>query len=52
MLNKWFTGMHSAAKSMSEHMVFEKAQSFCDELEVIDKCTFSEGSNKKITCED
>ena len=49
MLNKWFTGMHSAGKPMSGHMVIEKAKLFCDELEVTDKCTFSEGSNKKIT---
>jgi len=51
-LKKWFTGMHSAGKHMSGHMVIEKAKSFCDELEVTDKCTFSEGSNKKkkTTC--
>ena len=47
MLTKWFTGMHSARKPMSGHMVIEKPKSFCEELEVTDKCTFSEGSNKK-----
>ena len=35
---------------MSECMVIEIAKSFCDELEVTDKCTLFEGSNKKITC--
>ena len=47
MLNRWFTGINSAGKSMSECMVIEIAKSFCDELAVTDKCTFSEGSNKK-----
>ena len=31
-------------------MIIETAESFYDEMKMTDKCTFSEGSNKKIAC--
>jgi len=49
-LNKWFTGMHSAGKPTSGRMVIEKAKSFCDEPEVTDKCTLLRAVKKISTC--
>jgi hypothetical protein len=33
---------------MTGPTIMEKAKSFYDELEIADKCTFSEGNNKKL----
>jgi hypothetical protein len=40
--------MHSEEKPMAGHMIIEKRESFHDEVKIADKCTFSEGSNKKL----
>jgi hypothetical protein len=40
--------MHSEGKLMIGLMVIEEAKSFYDEIEVIDKCIFSEGSIKTV----
>jgi hypothetical protein len=34
---------------MTGPVIVEKAESFYGEISVTDKCTFSEGNNKKIT---
>jgi hypothetical protein len=33
----------SAGKSMTGHMIFEKAKYFYDEMKITDRCTFSKG---------
>jgi hypothetical protein len=47
-LYKWFTTMRSEVKPVTGPMIIEKAKSFHDEMKIPDKCTFSEGSNKKF----
>jgi hypothetical protein len=51
MLCKWFTAMCSEGKALSGLMIIERAKSFCGEIKITDKCTFSDGwlqSNKKL----
>jgi hypothetical protein len=43
MCYKWFTAVHTEEKPMTGAVIIEKARSFCDEMEVVDKCAFSEG---------
>jgi hypothetical protein len=43
MLYKWFASMCSEGKPMTGPMIIEKAEHFYDEMEIIDKCVFSEG---------
>jgi hypothetical protein len=40
--------MHSEGKPMTGPMITEKVKSFYDEIKISNKCTFSEGSNKKL----
>jgi hypothetical protein len=47
-LCKWFTEIHSDGKDVSGATVIEKAKSFYNEIKITHKCTFSEGSNKKL----
>jgi hypothetical protein len=47
-LYKWFTTVSSEVKHVSGPMIIEKAESFYVEMEMTDKCTFSEDSNKKL----
>jgi hypothetical protein len=48
-LYKWFTAMCLEWKCVTGTKI-ETAECFYDEMKMTDKCTFSEGSNKKITC--
>jgi hypothetical protein len=47
-LRKWFTAIYSRERPVTGRVVIEKVKSFYDEVKVTDKCTFSEGSNKKL----
>jgi len=47
-LCKWFRATHSDRKEVTGAMIIEKAKSFYNEMNIIHKCTFSEGSNKKL----
>lgn len=38
--------VHSEGKPVAGHMIIEKGESFYDEVEITDKCEFSDGSNK------
>jgi hypothetical protein len=38
-----FTVIRSEGNPVSGLMIIEKSRSFCDEMKVIDKCTFLEG---------
>ena len=40
-LCKWFTAMHSEGQPMIWPMITEKANTFYDEIQITDKCTFS-----------
>ena len=48
MLYKWFKTLCSEVKRMAGPVIIEKAKSFYVEMKIIDKCTFSEGSTKKL----
>jgi hypothetical protein len=43
----WLTAVRSKGKAMTWPMLIGKAKSFYDEMKIIDKCTFFEGSNNK-----
>jgi hypothetical protein len=47
-LYKRFTGVCSEVKHVTGPMIIEKAESFYVKMKMTDKCTFSEGSNKKL----
>jgi hypothetical protein len=47
-LNQWSTERHSEGKPMNGPMIFQKAVFFYDEIKITDKCTYSEGRNKKL----
>ena len=47
-LCKWLLEIHPDKKGVSGAMIIEKAKSFYNEIKITDKCTFSEGSNKKL----
>jgi hypothetical protein len=40
--------MLSKRKPKTGHIIIEKAKYFYDEMEITDKCTCLEGSNKKL----
>jgi hypothetical protein len=42
----WFTAVPTKGKVVAWPMLIGKAKSFYDQMKIIDKCTFSEGSNK------
>ena len=44
----WFIAMHSKGKSMTGPVIIEKAKYLYDEMQIIDRCTFSQGSNEKL----
>jgi hypothetical protein len=44
----WFTAMHSKGKSMSGPVIIEKTKYLYDEMQITDRCTFSQGSNEKL----
>jgi len=44
----WFTAMHSKGKSMTGPVITEKAKYLYDEMQITDRCTFSQGSNEKL----
>ena len=46
-LLKWFIAIHLKEKPITGTVNIKEAKSFCDEMKVIDKCTFSEDSNNK-----
>jgi hypothetical protein len=47
-LYMWFTAVPTKGKAVTWPMLMRKAKSFCDEMKIIDKCTFLEGSKNKI----
>ena len=42
-LYKWFRVMRSKGNPIIEPAIIKKVQSFCDETNVTDRCTFLEG---------
>jgi len=42
-LHKWFIAVHSRGKAMTGPMIIAEAESFDDEMKIIDKCTFFNG---------
>jgi len=42
----WFIAVCSRGKPMTGPVVIKKAKSFYEEMEITDKCTFPNGSNK------
>ena len=48
LLCKWFPVMCWECKLMTGSVIIEKAKSVYDEMEIADKNTFFEGSNKKL----
>ena len=49
MLYKKSIALCCEGKAMTGPVIIEEVESFCDEMYITDKCTFSEGSNKKIS---
>jgi hypothetical protein len=47
-LCKWITTVCSEVKCGAGPMIISKAKSFYVKMIITDKCTFSEGSNKKL----
>ena len=47
-LYKWFTAMLSKGNSVTGRILTEV---FYCQMKIVDRCTFSEGTNKKITYE-
>ena len=47
-LYKWFTTVCPEVKHVTGPLIIEKGESFYVKMKMTDKCTFSEGSNKKL----
>jgi hypothetical protein len=47
-LYKWFLAMCYKGKPVFGTVTLHKVKSFYDGMKITDKCTFSEGSNKKL----
>jgi hypothetical protein len=47
-LYKWFTATCSKGKPMTGLTIMEKANTFYNEMKICDKCTYSDGGNKKL----
>jgi hypothetical protein len=45
---KWFIALCPKGKLVTGPVIIENSKPFYDEMKIIDKCTFSEGSKKKI----